>query len=407
MDTSPTATVPGYPMPRAAGCPFDPPPAVEELRAAPLAKVRIWDGSTPWLITRHADQRALLNDPRVSIDDRRPGFPHVTAHRAGRAHSTPRMVTNTDAPDHTRLRRMVTGPFLVKRVEAMRPAVQGIVDRVIDDMLAGPRPADLLTALALPVPSLVICALLGVPYRDHAFFHHNSSRALDRSLPPAEAEAAGQALIGYLDRLLREKLADPADDTLSDLGARVTAGEMSHDEAVHMGVALLIAGHETTATMISLGTLALLRNPGRLAALRERSEDPKAVAGAVEELLRYLTIVDSALRRVALADIEIGGATIRAGDGLLFDLAAANRDPDAFTGDPAALDPGRPARHHQAFGYGPHQCLGQSLARLELQVVYGTLYRRIPTLRLAVPFEEIEFLPDGITYGVRALPVTW
>ncbi|MFF2373763.1 cytochrome P450 [Streptomyces xiamenensis] len=402
-----TDAAPGYPMPRAAGCPFAPPPAVEELRdAAPLGKVRIWDGSTPWLITRHADQRALLTDPRVSNDDLRPGFPHVSAHRAGIARTTPRMITNTDAPEHTRLRRMVTGPFLIKRVEAMRPAVRRIVDRLIDDLLAGPRPVDLLTALALPVPSLVICELLGVPYEDHAFFHHNSSRALDRSLPPEEAGAAGRALGGYLAKLLDQKLTDPADDVLSELGERVTAGEMTHDEAVHMGVAMLIAGHETTATMIGLGTLALLRNPEQLAVLRG-TEDPKAIAGAVEELLRYLTIVDSGIRRVALEDIAIGGLTIRAGDGLLFDLAAANRDPRAFEGDAAGLDLGRPARHHQAFGYGPHQCLGQSLARLELQVVYGTLYRRIPGLRLAVPFEEIEFVPDGTTYGVRALPVTW
>lgn len=403
---NPSPPVPQYPMPRAAECPLAPPPALEPLRAEkPITKVRIWNGSTPWLITRHADQRTLLTDPRVSNDDTESGFPYVNAHRSEIAHLTPRMITNTDAPEHTRLRRMVNGPFLIKRIEAMRPAVQQIVDDLIDSMLAGPKAADLLTAVALPVPSLVIAELLGVPYDDHDFFQRNSNIALDSSVPAEQAMAASGALSGYLDKLLTEKLADPADDVLSEMGARVKAGEMTHSEAVHMGVAMLIAGHETTTTMISLGTLALLENPEQFAVLRD-TDDPKVIANAVEELLRYLSIVHSGLRRVAKADIEIGGRTIRAGDGLLFDLHAANWDSTAFP-EAERLDLGRAARIHNAFGYGPHQCLGQSLARLELQVVYGTLYRRIPTLSLAAALDELEFDHTGTTYGVRSLPVTW
>jgi cytochrome P450 len=189
------------------------------------------------------------------------------------------------------------------------------------------------------------------------------------------------------------------------MAGRVEAGEMSRTEAVHMGVAMLIAGHETTATMISLGTLVLLENPEQLALVRD-AEDPKVVAGAVEELLRYLSIVQVGLRRVATEDIEIGGQVIRAGDGLIMDLHAANWDPETFPGADQ-VDVTRPARQHNAFGYGPHQCLGQSLARLELQVVYGTLYRRVPTLRLAARVEELEFDHSGTTYGVASLPVTW
>ncbi|AXG76583.1 cytochrome P450 [Streptomyces paludis] len=407
-DTADTAGGPGpeFPMPRAAGCPFAPPPALEELRdASPVAKVRIWDGSTPWFITGHAQQRAILTDPRLSNDDHIGDFPHVSAYRAQIAPHTPKLITNTDAPEHTRLRRMVNGPLLLKRVEKMRPAIQKIVDDLIDDMLAGPQPADLLTALALPVPSLVISELLGVRYEDHEFFQHNSSTALDRDVAPEVARAASAALSGYLDKLLTEKLASPGDDAMSEMAARVTAGEMTHTEAVHMGVAMLIAGHETTATMISLGTLALFQNPEQLELLRD-SDDPKFVAGAVEELLRYLSIVHSGLRRVAREDIEIDGQLIRAGEGVVVEISAANWDTKAFPGADR-LDLTRNARLHNAFGFGPHQCLGQSLARVELQVVYSTLYRRVPTLRLATAFDQLEFEESGTTYGVRSLPVTW
>jgi cytochrome P450 len=404
--TEDAAPIPEYPMPRATGCPLAPPPAVGALRGEkPITKVRIWNGTTPWLITRHADQRALLTDPRVSNDDHEPAFPHVNAHRAAIAPHTPKLITNTDAPEHTRLRRSVNAPFLVKRIEAMRPAVQRIVDDVIDEMLAGPNPADLLTALALPVPSLVIAELLGVPYEDHELFQENSNRVLDSSLTADEAAEAGRALSTYVGTLFQRKLAEPGDDVLSEMGAKVRAGEMAPQEAISMGVAMLIAGHETTATMISLGTLALFEHPDQLALLRE-SDDPKFVNGAVDELLRHLSIVHSGLRRVAKDDIEIGGQTIRQGDGLLFDLQAANWDPEAFP-ESERLDLTRPARQHNAFGYGPHQCLGQNLARLELQVVYSTLYRRVPTLRPAAPIDRLTFNHTGTAYGVRCLPVTW
>ncbi|CAM5559540.1 hypothetical protein SHIRM173S_08442 [Streptomyces hirsutus] len=250
--------LPEYPLPRAAQCPLAPAPAAQELRAErPITKVRIWNGSTPWLVTRHADQRALLPDPRVSDDDLDPGFPHVNAHRAMIAPVTPRLITNTDAPEHTRLRRTVNGPFLVKRIEKMRAPVQKIVDDLIDTMLAGPRPVDLLTAFALPVPSLVIAELLGVPYEDHGFFQRSSSLILDGASAPEEARRVSGELAAYLDDLIKRKTDDPGEDVLSEMAGRVRDGEMSHTEAVHMGVAMLIAGHETTATMISLGTLAL------------------------------------------------------------------------------------------------------------------------------------------------------
>ncbi|MEU3186009.1 cytochrome P450 [Streptomyces sp. NPDC006923] len=396
-----TSGIPEFPMPRAAGCPFDPPPALrEQQKAGPLTRVRLWDGSTPWLVTRYADQRALMADPRVSADITRPGYPSPAASRSNSIG-----FILMDDPEHARLRRMVTAPFTIKRVEALRPRVQRIVDDLIDGMLAGSGPVDLVEEFALPVPSLVICELLGVPYADHEFFQDNSKKIINRDATTEERGAAHGRLLDYLDALVAQKRARPADDLLSRLAERVTAGELSQVEAARIGVLLLIAGHETTANMIALGTLALFQHPEELAALRE-TEDPKLVAGAVEELLRYLHITHSGRRRVALEDIEVAGQVIRAGEGLVIPNDIGNRDPDAFP-DPDRLDLHRDARHHVAFGFGVHQCLGQPLARMELQVVYATLYRRVPTLRLAAALEDIPFKHDGSVYGVYELPVTW
>ncbi|MFG2955351.1 cytochrome P450 [Streptomyces sp. NPDC048291] len=398
---------PDFPMTRTGGCPFDPPSQLRTLqKEKPLSRVRLWDGSTPWLVTRHDQLRTLLGDPRLSSDATLPGYPHRSAgSKAGEAHR--RTFLTMDDPEHARIRRMVTAPFAIRRTEALRPAVQTIVDDLIDALLAGPRPADLVQAFALPVPSLVICALLGVPYEEHGFFQRNTKVIVHHASAPEAVVRALEDLTDYLDELLDAKRAHPgADDLLSRLLVeRVDTGEMTQRDAARMGVLLLGAGHETTANMIALGTLALLEHPDQLAALRA-AEDPKAVAGAVEELLRYLTITHSGRRRVALADIEIDGGTIRAGDGVVLTGDAANRDPAAFP-DPDRLDIGRDARRHVAFGFGVHQCLGQPLARLELQVVYSTLYRRIPTLSLATDIEQLRFKHDGAVYGVYELPVTW
>ncbi|MFJ9713947.1 cytochrome P450 [Streptomyces sp. NPDC101234] len=401
-DPGPAAQVRDYPMPRAAGCPFDPAPALGAAREeGPLTKVRLWDGKDYWLLTRYADQRAVLLDPRVSAEADRPGYP-LQAPSNGKNNISFIMM---DDPEHARLRRMVTAPFAVKRVDAMRPAVQKIVDELIDGMLAGPNPVDLVEAFALPVPSLVICALLGVPYDDHDFFQENSKLLISRDTSVEDRTAAHGRLVEYLDRLMGEKMEQPADDLFSGLVARVRAGELTRLGAAQMGVLLLLAGHETTANMIALGTLALLEHPEQLALLRD-TDDPRAIAAAVEELLRYLSIVHSGRRRAVLADIEVAGQVIRAGEGVIMPGEIANRDPEVFT-DPDRLDLTRDARRHVAFGFGVHQCLGQPLARMELQVVYGTLYRRIPTLRLAADIVGLPFKHNGGVYGVYQLPVTW
>jgi cytochrome P450 len=400
------ADIPDYPMPRSAGCPFDPPSAMRALQEeAPITKVRQWDGSTPWLITRYDDQRALLTDPRLSSDVMNPHFPHQAAGLRARRQEAPAAFISMDDPEHARLRRMVTAPFAIKRMEALRPAIQKIVDGLIDDLLAGPRPADLVQAFALPLPSLVICELLGVPYAVHGFFQAKSKTGADLNATPEQTLTAQRELFDYVHGLVGDKLAHPGDDLLSDLAQRVRAGELTQRDAAGMGRLLLVAGHDTTANQIALATLALLQHPDQLALLRE-TDDPKLIAGAVEELMRYLSVTHTGRRRVAIADIEIGGQTIRAGDGVVLPAETANWDPAAFP-DPGRLDLTRNARHHVAFGFGVHQCLGQPLARVELQVIYGTLYRRIPTLQLAVDPSQLQFKHHGTVYGVYELPVTW
>jgi len=393
-------------MPRTPACPFAPPEQALALnRSAPLNRVRIWDGSTPWLITGYQEYKTLMADPRVSVNDHLPGFPDWNEGMRAIKDARPKSVFTTDGEEHSRYRRMLTKPFTFKRVAALRPGIQAITDEHIDRMLAGPRPVDLVEALALPIPTLMISDMLGVPYEDHEFFHKHATLNVDRFATREQAAEGRSTLARYLIELLKRKLDEPAEDLATDLAERVRAGELDMREAAQLGTGVLIAGHETSANMIGLGTLVLLRNPEQWALLRE-SDDPRLVASAVEELLRYLGIIQNGQRRVATADIEIGGVTIEAGDGLIFDLSAANWDERAWQA-PDRLDLTRPAAHHLGFGFGPHQCVGQQLARAELQIVFETLVRRVPTLRLAIPFEDVEFKHDRLAYGVYALPVAW
>ncbi|MEV6511006.1 cytochrome P450 [Streptomyces sp. NPDC051642] len=396
-----------YPGVKDSKCPFAPPAGLVALNGkAPVTRGRIFDGSTPWLVTGHAAQRVILSDPRVSSDDKQPGFPFPNQVMKETHHHHPLTIFNADGADHTRIRRMMTAPFTRNRMEKLRPDIQRFTDELIDKMLAGPKPVDLVTALSLPLPSLMICALLGVPYEDHDFFQEHASYATRSDKTVEQQQAANAALGGYLAGLLQAKMEEPTDDVVSDFATRIKAGEITLPDATLLCMILLIAGHETSSSMITLGTALLLENPEQLALLRE-TDDPKVVANAVEEILRYVTVPQLGQRRIAREDIEIEGVTIKAGEGIVVPLPAGNWDPAAFP-EPEKFDIGREARHHHAFAWGIHQCLGQQLARIELQVVYGTLYRRIPTLSLAVPFEELSFrTADDLAGGIRALPVTW
>ncbi|WP_431683502.1 cytochrome P450 [Kitasatospora sp. KL5] len=391
---------PDLPAPRGS-CPFAPPPAYEEAhRTAPATRADLWDGTSCWLVTGHAQVRAVLGDHRFSADARHPGFPFLSpGRRELLKRSTPTFL-RLDGTEHARQRRMLTGDFIVKRIEAMRPRIQQTVDEALDRMTAGGAPADLVRDFALPVPSLVICHLLGVPYEEHGFFQSRSAVLLDLAAPVETVGTAQRELNAYLADLTARKRRRPDDSLLGRLAARP---DVSPEEAAATGVLLLVAGHETTANMTALGTLALLRHPEQAARLRA---EPALVKGAVEELLRWLSVVHLGVPRVALEDVDLDGAQIRAGEGVLCMVSTANRDAGVFA-DGDRLDVTRDARRHFAFGFGVHQCLGQPLARAELQIALETLFRRLPGLHLAVPYESLRYRTDMIVYGVQELPVAW
>ncbi|OON80871.1 cytochrome P450 [Streptomyces tsukubensis] len=390
---------------RASGCPFDPPPSKTALlESEPISRVSLWNGATAWLVTRHADQVTLLRDPRISADNRRPNYPSMSA-ASEATRDQIRAFINMDEPEHNAERRKFTGDFTIKRMRALTPRIEQIITDLLDAMEEAGPPTDLVTSFALPLPSLVICELLGVPYSDHAFFQRNSAVMVDTRSTSEAALAATKELGAYLGDLVESKVANPADDLLSRLATGyLKPGHSTKRQCANEALLLLVAGHETTANMIALGTCALLQNPAQLAAVRD--SDPARVANAVEEMLRYLTITHMGRRRVATADIEVGGQLIKAGEALICSGDTANRDPEVFQ-DPYTLDIDRQARQHLAFGSGPHQCLGQNLARVELQLAYPALLRRFPGLRLDVPLEEIPFRTEMAVYGVHSLPVAW
>jgi cytochrome P450 len=402
-NTNDTAGLPEFPGARDARCPFDPPPTHTQWREGEGLERAVWNGSPVWAVTRHEDIREALADQRISADFRRPDFPGLTPDAAQQPPTFVRM----DDPEHARLRRMLTKDFTVKQVEQKRPHIQQLVDEHIDAMIGKGQPADLVHDFALPIPSLVISIMLGVPYSDHKFFQEHGDTVNNTAATPEQKQTAQRELFGYLLELIKRKEQEPSDDLLSRLFAeQVATGQFSREGAAMTGIILLIAGHETTSNMIGLGTLALLENPGQAARLRD-TDDPKVIANAVEELLRYLTIVQDMLVRVATEDVTIGGQLVRAGEGLIMGLPAGNRDASVFAdADTFDIDR-RNARSHVAFGFGIHQCLGQALARLELQIALPTLLRRLPNLRLAVPIEQIKYRHGLTTYGVHELPVAW
>ncbi len=393
-------------LPMARTCPFSPPPDYQRLREDnPISRVGLPSGQTAWALTRLDDIREMLSSPHFSSDRKNPGFPMMVkqAVRQDDDSFRPSLIA-MDPPEHGKARRDVVGEFTVKRMKALQPRIQQIVDEHIDAMIAGPKPVDLVQALSLPVPSLVICELLGVPYSDHEFFQARSSKMLNRENTMEERKQCVDEMKSYLDDLVAEKEAAPGDDLLSrQILKQRENGAADHDELVGLAFLLLIAGHETTANMISLGTLTLLENPDQLAAI---TADPGKTLAAVEELLRVFTIAEIATSRVATADVEIGGTLIRAGEGVVGLSDSGNHDPVAFE-DPDTFDIERGARHHVAFGFGAHQCLGQNLARMELQIVFDTLFRRLPGLQVTVPVSELPFKHDSAIYGLYKLPVTW
>ncbi|WP_214104582.1 cytochrome P450 [Acrocarpospora catenulata] len=366
-----------------------------------IGQVELPSGDTAWLVTRHELVRQVLRDPNFSSDVTRPGFPIVRRLPPQQMAPSPGSFIRMDGPDHARLRRMLTPEFMIKRIRLMEPLIREIVVDALDAMCAEGPPADLVQGFALPVPSMVICRLLGVPYQDHAFFQERTRTMLAWASSMEAILAARDELIAYMTELVAAKQRDGGDDLLSRLVAeRVATGEMDAAELIGVAMLLLVAGHETTANMIGLSVLILLRHPDQLERLRK---DPESMEDAVEELLRYLTIVRTGLPRAVVADTEINGQLVRAGEGVIAWLDAANHDPSVFPG-PGELDLGRGSHQHVAFGFGVHQCLGQPLARAELRIALQELIDRLPGLALAV--DGVEYR-DSFILGVQRLPVTW
>ena len=402
--------LPSFPMARE--CPMHPPAEYREIRQQePVSRVRMPDGQLAWLVTGHELSRQLLADPRVSSDRSHPAFPLAVnaeqrkAFQRNNRLNISRSMIGLDAPDHGVHRKMLISEFSVRRIAALRPRIQEIVDQCIDDLLAAPQPSDLVEHLSLAVPSLVICELLGVPYEQRHGFHEWTRKLISRRTTGAERMAAADALNDFLDDLVtRKEQGEPGDDVIGRLIVRNRETPvMTHGEIVGTAILLLIAGHETTANMISLGTVALLENPEQQAQV---AADSSLLPSAIEEMLRYFTIVESATSRVAKEDIELGGVTIRKDEGVIVSGLAADWDETVFE-NPDQLDFHRGARHHVAFGYGVHQCLGQNLARLELEIVFETLFRRVPTLALAVPAGELPYKDDAGIYGIYRVPVNF
>jgi cytochrome P450 len=390
-----TSSISGLPTQRPN--PLDPPQEIAELRAAdPLVRMTFPDGHQGWLATGHHAVRAVLASPAFSnrVEKMHPVIPMKRAQDLSTFKTLPGMFIRMDGEEHARIRRMLTGQFTVRRMNQLEPRIAQIAAEHLDAIIQHGPPVDLVPTYTLPIPSLVICELLGVPYADRTKFQQDAAVLLNLESDAESAAGAWMSLTSLLGEIIDTKRAEPGDDLLSGL---IAEDELSQEELITISLILLIAGHETTANMLSLGTYTLLQQPSQIAAV---IADP---AAAVEELLRFLSIIHIGPTRAALEDVEIDGHLIRAGECVAMSVPGANRDPSKFSG-PDSLDVTRHAQGHLAFGHGIHQCLGQQLARIEMRIGFAALLKRLPSLKLA---GEVRFRDRMSIYGVHNLPVTW
>lgn len=400
--------VPDYPFTQPA--PLEPPREWAESRAAcPVAHVRMPSGDVVGLLTGYEEVRGLLSDPRFSRNLAQEGAARMSTTEDGGLFNrvAPGTADIQSGPGHRRWRRLLSRAFTVKKMEAWRPRVQAIADELLDAMTAKGSPADLRAELALPLPVRVICAVLGAPSEDKDRFAHWSEVLLTLTrYDQAEVDRARREFDDYASELITRKRAEPGDDLLSELTQISDSqdGRLSHDELIRTASGILLAGHETTSNMILKMTAMLLAEPERYEAV---VADPGLVPGAVEEALRMDTLGGVGIPRFITEDTEVGGEAVRAGSTLFVNLNAANHDERKFP-EPDRFDPRREnGNQHLAFGAGPHFCVGQTLARVELQVCLDTFVRRLPALRLR---DDVAGLRprDGVAAGgLEELWVTW
>ncbi|MFC7304161.1 cytochrome P450 [Streptomyces monticola] len=385
-------------LPFAQSHPLQVPPLQRQLQAqAPVHRVRTQVGDDAWLVTGYEEVRGLLDDDRLGRSHAHPG----TAARSGASALFGGPLGNyaTEKADHRRMRALLQPHFSPARMRALRRRVETLTAELLDDLARQAQPADLHTAVALPLPILVICELLGVPYADRTRFRAWTRAAADIRDRTRSENGIGE-LFGYGKELVARKRSEPADDIISRLCQDDTPAD---DEIAMLSMALLFAGHETTVVQLGLGALLLLTHPGQWKALLA---DPALIPGAVEEILRAPGKGGGGIPRYARTDLEIAGVAIKAGDLVMLDTGAANHDPTAFPA-PDELDVTRQASGHLAFGHGARYCIGAPLARIELRSAFAQLLPRFPRMRLAVPVEELRVRGDVLTGGLVALPVRW
>ena len=354
----------------------------------------MWNGQQVWSVSRYQDIRAALVDPRLSAETLPDLFDAASGNEA------PPIFARIDDPEHHRLRRMMTSQFTFRRTEAMRPQIQELVDGYLDAMIDKGPPADIVRDFGLPVPSMVIALLLGVPPEDLELFQHNTSLGLDVKSTDEERAQGFIAMYAYIQELVARKERDPGDDLISRLITDyVATGQLDYNTVAVNAVIMMQAGHETTANMIGLGTVALLEHPEAAAALRA---DPALMPAATDEMLRWWTPVMT-FRRTATADCELGGQVIRAGEKVVVSFTSANRDEAVFA-DPGRFDIRRQPNPHLVFGHGPHFCLGAHLARTQMRALFAEVLARTSVLEAAGP---PAYLRSNFQRGVKRLPLAW
>ena len=383
----------------------NPYPFYARMRDQPVRRVAMPSGSLVWLVTRYADVRAVLADPRLCKDRSKLGV-RAAAHESSALAVRGANMLEKDPPDHERLRRLVSKAFTPGRIAALRPRIAEITADILDAMerrAADGNISDLIEEFAFPLPVRVICELLGVPYEDRDAFRvwtHTLLGGTPRS--SEQTQSAATAMYEYNRRLLASKRAAPADDMLSALVQAHDEGDrLDEGELLAMISLLLIAGHDTTVNLLGSGMFALLTHPAELARLRA---DPALLPAAVEEMLRFGNPVNHTTARFAAEPLEIDGVHIPRGDPVLAAISSANRDPGHFE-EPDTLDLGRDARRHMAFGHGIHYCLGAPLARAEGEIAFGSLLERCGDITLAAPAQSLRYRPGTFIRGLQTLPV--
>ncbi|MEK6443169.1 cytochrome P450 [Pseudonocardia sp. T1-2H] len=378
---------------------LDPVPDLARVRnATPVSELEFPLGINVWLVSGRDEVRAVLG----STEDYSTDFAHVARQAGLDAANSPGGLGFADPPDHTRLRKLLTPEFTMRRLARLTPRISEVVDERLARIAAAEGPVDLVEEFALPIPSLVICDLLGVPYEDRAEFQELATARFDLiSGASASLGAISDSLV-YLRKQVKKQRDAPTDGLLGMI-IREHRDQIDDEELAGLADGVLTGGFETTASMLALGTLALLEDPEAARLVRE---DDAAIGPIVEELLRYLTVVQVAFPRFARRDLVLGGTAIAEGDAIICSLSGADRDSGGdATIDPEVFDPHRAPGPHYAFGHGIHRCIGAELARMELRAAYPALFRRFPQLRLAVPADQLEFRDTSIVYGVEALPV--